>query len=89
MTADQPLSENSIARGGVGGGLIVIRYSNTCSKSSRTISLNSEGMLRGTDNFYFILITFPPKLEPILINRVIDVFFNRVTHMPFFLSSVV
>ena len=55
MTADQPLSENSIARGGVGGGLIVIRYSNTCLKSFRTISLNNEGMLRGTDNFYFIL----------------------------------
>ena len=51
MTADQPLSENSIARGGVGGGLIVIRYSNTCLKSSRTLSLNSEGMLRGRDNF--------------------------------------
>ena len=84
MTADQPLSENSIARGGVGGGLIVIRYSNTCSKSSRTISLNSEGMLRGTDNFYFILITFSPKLEPILINRVIDVF---LTGLPICLFS--
>ena len=68
MTADQPLSENSIARGGVGGGLIVIRYSNTCLKSFRTLSLNSEGMLRGTDNFYFILITFSSKLEPILIS---------------------
>ena len=55
MTADQPLSENSIARGGVGGGLIVIRYSNTYLKSFRTTSLNNEGMLRGTDNFYFIL----------------------------------
>ena len=74
VTADQPLSENSIARGGVGGGLIVIRYSNTCSKSSRTISLNSEGMLRGTDNFYFILITFSFKLELVLINRVINIF---------------
>ena len=51
MTADQPLSENSIARGRVGGGPIVIRYSNTCLKSFRTPSLNSEGMLRGTDNF--------------------------------------
>ena len=51
----QPLSANSIARGGVGGGLIVIRYSNTCLKSFRTPILNSEGMLRGTDNFYFIL----------------------------------
>ena len=32
VTVDQPLSENSTARarGGVGGGLIVIRYSNTC-----------------------------------------------------------
>ena len=29
MTADQPLSENSIARSGVVGGLIVIRYSKT------------------------------------------------------------
>ena len=67
VTADQPLSENSIARGGVGGWLIVIRYSNTCSKSSRTISLNSEGMLCGTDNFYFIFITFSFKLELVLI----------------------
>ena len=30
VTADQPLGENSTARGGVGGGLIVTRYSNTC-----------------------------------------------------------
>ena len=74
MTSDQPLSENSIARGGVVGGLIVIRYSNACSKSFRTISLNSEGMLRGTDNFYFILITFSFKLELVLINRVINTF---------------
>ena len=29
VTADQPLNENSTAQGGVGGGLIVIRYSNT------------------------------------------------------------
>ena len=63
MIADQPLSENSIARGGVGGGLIVIRYSNTYLKSLRTTSLNNEGMLRGTDNFYFILIAFSFKLE--------------------------
>ena len=69
MTADQPLSENSVARGGVGGGLIVIRYSNTCLKSFRTLSLNSEGMLRGTDNFYFI--------SP-LINRVINIFLTGV-----------
>ena len=61
MTANQPLSENSAARGGVGGGLIVIRYSNTCLKSFRTLGLNSEGMFRGTDNFYFILITFYEK----------------------------
>ena len=54
MTANQPLSENSIARVGVGGGPIVIRYSNTCLKSFRTISLNSEGILRGTDNFSLI-----------------------------------
>ena len=54
VTANQPLSENSIARVGVGGGPIVIRYSNTCLKSFRTPSLDSEGMLRGTDNFYFI-----------------------------------
>ena len=71
MTADQPLSENSTAQGGVGGGLMVIRYSNTCSKSFRTLRLNSEGMLRGTDNVYFILITFSFKLEVVLINRVI------------------
>ena len=71
MTADQPLSENSTEQGGVGGGLIVIRYSNTCQKSFRSLSLNSEGMLRGTDNFYFILITFSFKVEPVLINRVI------------------
>ena len=68
MTADQPLSENSIARGGVGGGLMVMRYSNTCSKRSRTISLNSEGMLRGTNKFYFILITFSFNLELVLIS---------------------
>ena len=56
MTADQPVSEdrglNSTARGGEGGGLIVIRYSNTCQKSFRTLSLNSEGMLRRADNVY-------------------------------------
>ena len=71
MTADKPLNENSTPQGGVGGGLIVIRYSNTREKSFRTLSLNSEGMLRGTDNFYFILITFSFKLELVLINRVI------------------
>ena len=86
MTADQPLSENSIARGGVGGGLIVIRYSNTCLKSFRTPSLNSEGMLNGTDNFYFILINFSFKLEQVLINRVIDIF---LTEVPFCFSSMV
>ena len=59
--------ENNIARGGVGGGLIVIRYSNTSSKNSRTVSLNSEGMLSGIDNFYFIFITFSFKLELVLI----------------------
>ena len=69
MTADQPLSENSTARGEVSGGLIVIRYSNTCEKSFRTLTLNSEGMLRGTDNFYFILVTFYFKLELVLIDR--------------------
>ena len=78
MTANQPLSENSIAQVGMGGGPIVIRYSNTCLKSFRTPILNSEGMLRGTDNFYFILITFSFKLELILINRVIDVFLTGV-----------
>ena len=72
MTADQPLSENSIARGEVGGGLIAIRYSNTCLKSFRTPSL--KGMLRGTDNCYFILITFSFTLELVLINRVINIF---------------
>ena len=40
-----------------------------------TISLNSGGMLRGTDNFYFILITFSFKLELVLINRVINIYF--------------
>ena len=89
MTADQPLSENSIARGAVGGGLIVIRYSNTYIKSFRTTSLNSEGMLRGTDNFYFILITFSFKLELVLINRVINIFLTGVPIRPFCLSSVV
>ena len=63
VTFDKPLSENSIALGGVGGGLIVIRYSKTCLKSFRTPILNSEGMLRGIDNFHFILITFSFKLE--------------------------
>ena len=90
MTADQLLSENSIARGRMGGGLIVIRYSNTCLKSYRTLSLNSEGMIRGTDNSYFILITFSFKLELLLINlllinRVINIFLTG----PFCLSSVV
>ena len=90
MTADQPLSENSIARGGVVGGLIVIRYSNACSKSSRTISLNSEGMLCGTDNFHVILITFSFKLELILINRVISIFLTGYPYNLFaFLLSVV
>ena len=90
MTADQPLSANSIARGGVVGGLIVIRYSNACSKSSRTISLNSEGMLCGTDNFYFILKTFSSKLELVLINRVINIFLTGYPYNFFaFLSSVV
>ena len=68
------------------GGLIVIRYSNACLKSSRTPSLNSEGMLRGTDNFHFTLITFSFKLELVLINRVINIF---LTVVPFCLSSVV
>ena len=78
MTADQPLSENSIARGGVVGGLIVIRYSNTCLKSFRTPRRNSEGMLRGTDNFHFTLITFSFKLELVLIDRVINIFLAGV-----------
>ena len=78
MTANQPLSENSIARVGVGGGPIVIRYSNTCLKSFRTISLNSEGILRGTDNFSLILVTFSFKLELVLINRVINIFLTGV-----------
>ena len=78
MTADQPLSENSIVRGVVGGGLIVIRYSNTCLKSFRTISLNNEGMLRGTDNFYLIFITFSFKLELVLNDRVNDMFLTGV-----------
>ena len=42
-------------------------------------------LLRGTDNFYFILITFYFTLELVLINRVINIFFNRVTHMTFLL----
>ena len=78
MTANQPLSESSIARVGVGGGPIVIRYSNTCLKSFRTISLNSEGILRGTDNFSLILITSSFKLELVLINRVINIFLTGV-----------
>ena len=79
MIANQPLSENSIARAGVGGGPIVIRYSNTCLKSFRTISLNSEGILRGTDNFSLILVTFSFKLELVLINRVINIYLTGVT----------
>ena len=78
MTAEKPLSENSIARGGVGGGLIIIRYSNTCLKSFRTTSQNSEGMLRGKDNFHFIPITFFFKLELVLINRVVNIFLTGV-----------
>ena len=62
---------------GVGrvAGLIVMRYSNTCLKSFRTPGLNSEGMLHGTENFYFILITFSFKLELVLIYRVINIYF--------------
>ena len=41
VTADQSLSENCAARDGVGGGLIILRYSNTCLKGFRTLSLNS------------------------------------------------
>ena len=41
-------------------------------KSFRTLSLKTEGMLRGTDNFYFILITFSFKLELVLINRAVS-----------------
>ena len=78
MTADQPLSENSIVRGGVGGGLIVIRYLNTCLKSFRTISLNNGGMLRGTENFCFTFITFSFKLELVLNNRVNNIFLTGV-----------
>ena len=69
------------------GGPIVISYSNACLKSFRTPSLNSEGMLRGTDNFHFTLITFCFKLELVLINRVINNIF--LTVVPFCLSSVV
>ena len=80
MTADQPLSENGTVRRGVGGGLVVISKIERLSchkifeymlKSFRTLSLSSEGKLRGTDYFYFILITFSFKLEMVLINRVI------------------
>ena len=78
VTADQPLSENSKAQGGVVGGLIVIRYSDVCLKSFSTPSLNSEGMLRGTDNFHFTVITFSFKLELVLINRVINIFLTVV-----------
>ena len=78
MTADQQLSENSIVRGGVDGGLIVIRHSNTCLKSFRTISLNNGGMLRGTENFCFIFITFSFKLELVLNNRVNNIFLTGV-----------
>ena len=35
-------------------------------------------MLRGTDNFYFILITFSFQLELVLINRVILRFLTEV-----------
>ena len=37
-------------------------------------------MLRGTDNFYFILITFSFKLELVLINSYLNIF-NRGTYM--------
>lgn len=36
--------------------------------------LNREGMLSGTDYFYFVHITFSFKSGLVLINRVIDVF---------------
>ena len=55
-----------------------MRYLNTCSKSVRAISLNNEGMLGGTDNFYFSLITFSFKLELVLMNRVINIFLTDV-----------
>ena len=67
-----------MARIGEGGVLIVIQYSNKCLKSFRTLSLNSEGMLRGIDNCYFILITFSFKLKLVLINRVINIFSTGV-----------
>ena len=41
-----------------GWGAYCHKIFDTCLKSFRTLSLNSEGMLRGTDNFCFILITF-------------------------------
>ena len=60
MTADQPLNENSTAQDLVGGGLsedIQIH-----ARKALTLILNSEGMLRCMDNFYFILIMFSFKL---------------------------
>ena len=57
VTADQPLSKNSTARGG--GGFWAYRHK--IFESFRALSLNSEDMLRGTDNFYFILISFSFK----------------------------
>ena len=41
-------------------------------------------MFRGTDDFYFILITFSFKLELVLINSYL-IIFNRGTHMTFLL----
>ena len=67
MTADQPLSENSTARGGVGGWR-AYRHNIRIDAKKALGLLNSEGMFRRTDNFYFILVTFSFKLELILIN---------------------
>ena len=50
-------------------------------KSSRILSPNSEGILRRTENFYFILITFSFKSDLVYLFK----YFNRVTHMTFLL----
>ena len=42
-------------------------------ESFRTTNLNSEGMLRGTDNFYFIL-----NNNNRIINRIINIFLTGV-----------
>ena len=85
MTADQPLSENSRAW----GRRKMFEY--MLKKRFRTLSLNSEGIFRGTDNLYFILINFFLQIRLVLINKtgvpILDLFacvISRIKKVSFF-----